>query len=165
MDIARFNALADFLDTLDQTHPEAFHMGHWIMDEHTGHLDTRSDDSIAAFGEAVAECGTEACIAGWLVILEKVELFEQTEELTIRDKDGRAIPEIAAELLDLTPAQANYIFHGSWLGSMSEDDVTPAEAATYLRQCAEDRDVYYVYVNVTDDDHVVVERMLVREGT
>lgn len=51
------------------------------------------------------ECGTAACFAGWTVIL-----FGEVSE----DESCWGGPEYAAQLLEITPVQRDWLFFGQW---------------------------------------------------
>lgn len=83
------------------------------------------------------ECGTYACIAGWADILLAPEMMEwrpargldgrpmlgSGAALYVSDDSPHAVPTLAAELLHLSPSEADSLFECQWRPFGHDDDL------------------------------------------
>lgn len=95
--------------------PDHFDMSFWF-----------NSDSIRGLGK----CGTVGCIAGWTCHLFANECKGFNLDYVLSDKSNTS--SIAAELLDLTEEEAEYLFHEANWSKRLWDKATPEEAAKVI---------------------------------
>ena len=111
MNKERIIALAEVIEDTDEK-ADAFDMDLWLEMDNPHRFqpikDTSNLDEIAGMANA---CGTRACIAGHAVILfDDTGAWQKQFHTLDPEPPQPSIPELAAQLLDLTPEQAHILF-------------------------------------------------------
>ena len=127
----RILKLADLMDKIADLRPASFNQTNYGMDLVERLTTARPSHELPALDWSETECGANACIAGWAVVLSGTQRkLRQYQDVR---RDQPSIPEYARILLGLTDDQAHELFTAIPYANYTP---TAGDAARVLRHLA-----------------------------